>query len=119
MSNPVSINRQAVLELIRTQTSPQTSKQMARILGVKEVSVRAAITWLRLGGFIRRDGYVIQCYQPRGNKKKIALYVWTGRADPICQVRVKEVDQVEWEQLKKNYGDGGLALQWLILGLGG
>jgi hypothetical protein len=113
VTRKVTINRQAVLELIKKQSSPQTSKQMARALGVKEVSVRAAISWLVLGGFIRQNGHVVERYQ-RGNKKKIALYVWTGKDCDIAHVKVKGVDEPDREQNNKRYGDG-LELQNIMI----
>jgi hypothetical protein len=111
----VSIRRQAVLDLIKQHTQPMTSKEMARQLKVKEVSVRAAIIWLEIGGFIKKDGHVMKLYKSKNCrwliKKKVAMYSWTGRNDAICKLRIKEADEPEREQMKKCYGDGGLALQ--------
>jgi hypothetical protein len=111
LKKEASVRRQAVLDLIKDQSAAITTKEMARILRVKEVSVRAAVTWLGLGGYIVPDGHEVRVYENKSYKKKIALYKWTGKADPICPVRVKEVDELAREQINKRYGDGGLALQ--------
>lgn len=115
LKKEVCIRRQAVLDLIKAQTAPMSTKEMARALGVKEVSVRAAVIWLELGGFIVKCGEIIRRYEGKSYKRKIALWKWTGRLDPISPVRVKEVDQPEREQLNKRYGDGGEELQGIMI----
>lgn len=122
MTRGVSIRRQAVLDLIKTQSSPMQSKAMARMLKVKEISVRAAITWLVLGGYIRKHGYVKQVtvydkrpkYTTRTVVSKIALYQWTGKEEPISHLRIKGTDRPDREAMMMNYGDGGLALQKIM-----
>lgn len=114
----VSIRREAVLDLVKRMPLALTTKEMARMLGVKEVCVRAAISWLELGGFIRVRCHVVRTYE-RGNKRKIARWEWTGRKDPISPIRTKEVDEPQREAMKRCYGDGGLELQNIIFSIRG
>ncbi len=118
VKKPVSIRREAVLELVKRMPMPLTTKEMARLLGVKEVSVRAAISWLELGGFIKVRCHVIRVYE-RGNKRKIARWEWTGRDDPIATLRIKDTDAPDREAMKRFYGDGVIHLQNIIFAMRG
>lgn len=115
----VNINRERVLELIKSAPIALSTKEMARILRVKERSVRAAIIWLKIGGFIKQEGFIMSQTTPGpyGKRKyKIDLYVWTGRKEAICQIHTKDLTEVNKELVNKNYGDVGL-LQSLMMGM--
>lgn len=97
MPKPVRITRQQVYDLIKSQTEPLSSKQTARKLGIKEVSVRAAISWLVLGGYLKENGHATCRTKP--NKKgwqvkyKVKLYKTTNRVFDAsqCQVHTKGI----------------------------
>lgn len=115
----VDINRERVLGLIKTAAIPLTTKEMGRILKVKERSVRAAVGWLKLGGFIQFDGEIIRQTTPTkyGKRRfKVKVYKWTGKEDPICKLYVKDMCG-EAPQIK-NYGDVNM-LQNIMFKMGG
>lgn len=112
--------RERVLELIKLASLPLTTKEMARILKVKERSVRAAIFWLGKAEFIVQDGFIttktlliVKDKTFRG-KRKIYLYKWTGKTDPIKKIQIKHIDQAELHENNKSYGDVNL-LQTLMM----
>lgn len=120
MSTNVHVTRERVLELIKLATLPLTTKEMARILKVKERSVRAAIFWLGKAEFIEQDGFIttkmlmIVKNKTFKGKRKIYLYKWTGKNDPIKKIQIKNMNQVELHERNKNYGDVNL-LQDLMM----
>lgn len=114
----VDINRERVLGLIKTATVSLTTKEMGRILKVKERSVRAAVSWLILGGFIISDGVIISQTTPGryGKRKfKIQVYKWTGKTTEICKIHTK--DLVDREIEEKSHNGDVLLLQNLIMGM--
>lgn len=110
------VTRQSVLDLIKRIPMALTTKEMARVLMCKEVSVRAAIIWLEIGGFIREQGKITRKYENKSYTKKVSLWRWTGKIDEICKVCIKETDQADRERNSKNYGDGVL-LQHILMGM--
>lgn len=111
------ITRQDVLELIQRIPMPLTTKEMARVLQVKEVSVRAAIIWLEIGGYIKESGTFTRKYENKSYTKKVTLWRWSGKADPICKVAIKETDQVDRERNVMFSGDS-LMLQNILMRMG-
>jgi hypothetical protein len=92
-----AINRERVLGLIKTASVALTTAEMGRILKVKERSVRAAVTWLILGGFIIPQGTIISrtTSGKYGKRKfKIQIYKWTGKEDDICKIHTDELVDV-------------------------
>ncbi|MFA6039876.1 MAG: hypothetical protein WC733_00050 [Methylophilus sp.] len=91
----VEINRERVLGLIKTANVALTTKEMGRILKVKERSVRAAITWLKIGGFIEPKGTLETQTTPSkyGKRKfKVQMYSWTGKNEDICKIHHREIE---------------------------
>lgn len=117
-SGEKKITRQAVLELVKRLPMPLTTKEMARVLLVKEVSVRAALIWLEMGGFVKKQGNFTRRYEGKTYTKVIAKWVWTGKADEICKVNVKETDAVDRARNSKFYGDSGAVLQSILMRMG-
>ena len=114
----VDVTRERVLGLIKTATVALTTKEMGRILKVKERSVRAAVSWLILGGFIICAGTIVSQTTPGkyGKRKfKIQVYQWTGKTEEVCKIYTS--DYVDRKIVKNNYGDGGLMLQGLMMGM--
>lgn len=128
----VDVNRERVLGLIKTATVALTTKEMGRILKVKERSVRAAVTWLMKGGFILPTGTIISQTTPGkyGKRKfKIQVYGWTGKTDAICKIYTKElhINSTSFENIRTGkvikcvqaiaINDNGLMLQTLMMGM--
>lgn len=114
----VEVTRERVLGLIKTASVSLTTKEMGRILKVKERSARAAVTWLVLGGFIIKDGCIESQTTPGryGKRKfKIQVYKWTGKTTEICKVHTKDFVDVSVE--KKSHNGDVLLLQKLINGM--
>jgi hypothetical protein len=117
-SGDKKITRFAVLELVKRLPMPLTTKEMGRILMVKEVSVRAALIWLEIGGFVKKQGTFTRRYEGKTYTKTIAKWVWTGKTDDICKVNIKETDAVDRARNSKFYGDSGAVLQSILLRMG-
>lgn len=103
----VDTNRERVLGLIKTASVALTTKEMGRILKVKERSVRAAITWLIIGGFVEPHGTIISQTTPGryGKRKfKIQVYQWTGKTSEICKIHVR--DLIDNENIVQNLRTG-------------
>lgn len=122
MSTNVNVTRERVLKLIKTATVPLTTWEMARILKVKERSVRAAIFWLGKAGVVVTDGFIIsQTLMIVRNKtfkgkRKIWLYKWTGKAIPDKRTQIKNLDKDELAEKNRDYGDA-VMLQNLMRGM--
>lgn len=118
----VEVTREKVLELIKSASVPLTSKEMARILKVKERSVRAAITWLTIGGFIVGDGHItasslmVVKNKTFKGKYKINLYKWTGKTTPIHILHIRGLNENDLLAANKEYGDFNL-LQNLMMSM--
>jgi hypothetical protein len=110
------VTREEVLGVVQRIQLPLTTDLLARVLQTKEVSVRAAIIWLEIGGFIKEQGCIVRRYPGKPYSKRVARWSWTGKADPICKLSIKGTDQADREQNSKHYGDGGLMLQQLMFG---
>ena len=116
----VDVNREGVLELIKTAEVPLTSKEMARILKVKERSVRAAIVWLIKGRFVKPEGFIISSSllivknKTFRGKRKIFMYVWTGKDSEIKKLSVKGKSVQEIKEANKDYSNVNF-LQSLIM----
>lgn len=113
----VQINRERVLKLIKAAPVPISTKEMGRMLHVKERSVRAAITWLILGGYIKRDGYLIEYTTPGkyGRRKyKIDLYTWSGKDEVIIKLHTKDMTEFSKAEACKSYGDVSLLHQCMM-----
>ena len=116
----VDVNREGVLELIKTAEVPLTSKEMARILKVKERSVRAAIVWLIKGGFVKSDGFIVSSSllivknKTFRGKRKIYMYIWTGKNSEIKKLSVKGMSTNEITEANKDYSNV-IFLQSLIM----
>lgn len=110
------VTRESVLGLVQRIQLPLTTDLMARVLETKEVSVRAAIIWLEIGGYIKEQGCIVRRYAGKTYTKRVARWRWTGKADPICKLSVKGTDKADREQNSKHYGDGGLMLQNIFFG---
>lgn len=114
----VDVNRERVLGLIKTASVSLTTKEMGRILKVKERSVRAAVAWLVLGNFIKPDGIIMSQTTPGqyGRRKfKIQVYKWTGKTDEISKIHTSDFKNGEIK--KPDRGDSGLMLQNLMMGI--
>ncbi len=114
----VDVNRERVLGLIKTANVALTTNEMGRILKVKERSVRAAVTWLKIGGFINFVGVIVRQTTPSkyGKRKyKIKVYKWSGKDDPICKIYTKDYDRCMPE--KMFHGDVNL-LQNIMMNMG-
>lgn len=112
----MDVNRERVLGLIKTASVSLTTKEMGRILKIKERSVRAAVGWLVLGKFIEHDGEIVSQTTPGkyGKRKfKIKIYKWTGKTDQICKIHTKDLVDREIKQ-QSFYGDG-LLLQTVMM----
>lgn len=110
------VTRESVLVLVQRIPLPLTTDLIARVLQTKEVSVRAAVIWLEIGGFIKEQGCIVRRYPGKPYTKKVARWTWTGKADPICKLSIKGTDQADRELNSKHFGDGGLMLQQLMFG---
>ena len=116
----VDVNREGVLELIKTAEVPLTSKEMARILKVKERSVRAAVVWLIKGGFAKADGFIISSSllivknKTFRGKRKIYMYIWTGKNSEVKKLSVKGMSTNEISEASKDYSNVNF-LQSLIM----
>lgn len=80
------VNRQKVLCVCRSLGRRITTSEVAEFLGVPEYPVRAAISWLMAGGFIRQAGSVTRRTR-NGHPYIVAAYVWTGRDGEIMPIR--------------------------------
>jgi hypothetical protein len=130
MLRKVDVNRERVLGLIKTASVSLTTKEIGRILKVKERSVRAAVTWLVFGGYLVPDGAIITQTTPGkyGKRKfKVQVYKWTGKIDKICKVYVQEREDTGHTNYKTGKpilavksepnNDKGLMLQNLMMGI--
>lgn len=115
--NKVQINRESVLQLIKSATVPISTKEIGRMLHVKERSVRAAIAWLILGGYIKRDGYLIEYTTPGQygwRKYKIDLYRWSGKDEVLVKLHTKDMTEFSKAEACKSYGDVSLLHQCMM-----
>ena len=116
----VDVNREGVLGLIKTAEVPLTSKEMARILKVKERSVRAAVVWLIKGGFVKSDGFIVSSSllivknKTFRGKRKIYMYIWTGKTSEVKKLSVKGMSCHEITEANKDYSNVNF-LQSLIM----
>lgn len=114
----VCVTRARVLEYIKTVPGPLTTQQIADALSTEEQtiperSVRAAVAWLILSGFLKKIDKPLIRRQENGQPYKVWLYVWTGKDAPIREVR-RNAEERE----AQNWGEpnvAGVFLQNLFL----
>jgi hypothetical protein len=84
-----------------------TTLGLAWLLGCPEYPVRAAVSWLALGGLVAVAGEHMR-RDRRGKRYGTRLYRWTGREDIQRVARDETARRCQAEQ-----GTQSLAAQWL------
>lgn len=98
--------REDVLNFISTHPVPFTTADVSENIQTKEYSARAAVSWLRLGGYIEFVGW----HQTRTH---VRLYKWTGKIDEI-EVCHRDRDQRQVAESERSTRRVGKTLQDLI-----
>lgn len=82
MPKPVQVKRQQVYDAFKNAKKPLSSEDIAKPLKVSEYAVRGAINWLKLGGYLKDDGYFIRRTKPNKRgwclKYKVKRYSLTN-----------------------------------------
>lgn len=86
--------------------APFTTTDIADRLNVKEYAVRAAVSWLRLGGFL--DFY---CWHDE--RKHVKCYRWTGKSTPVESIR-RSRDDREYVEACRCSDKSAVAVQDLL-----
>ena len=121
------MNRQMVLEKIKEMEGNCTTQELANALStperlIPERSVRSAVFWLVLSGYLEKSETLVIRRDSSGNAYKVWLYTWTGKDRPITGHRADGIRQNREERAAQVEGDkfnGGVFLQQLFLGMKG
>lgn len=120
----ICVNRQMVLDAIKNLNESCTTQEMANALSspekiIPERSVRAAVAWLILTGYLEKSTRLITRYDQNGDPYKVWLYNWTGKDTPISGKRCDGIRRNREErEIQKNWGGNepaGVFLQTLFL----
>lgn len=77
----MSVTREAVLDfMINRGFAPFTTADVAHELGAREYQARAAVSWLKLAGYIEPIGW-------HETREHVKVYRWTGKRCQIYSVR--------------------------------
>jgi hypothetical protein len=102
------ICRELTLETIREVygAGEFSTRELAETLGCREYQIRAAVSWLRLGGLVEQCGHAKR--RDRGDRAyRVTTYRWTGRAD------IRRVSRDPDQRRRDQAPDPGLAMAWL------
>lgn len=101
------VTRRDVLDFVISHGfSPFTTRCIAEALGVKEYSVRAAVSWLVLGQYITIEGW-------HPEREHVRLYLWTGKTGHIPTV-IRDRHEREYIQSCDRYAGSGDTIQGLL-----
>lgn len=116
----VNVTLQNVLDHIRGASGYLSTQEVSDAMStearqIPERSVRAAVTWLTLSGhLVKSEKPIIR--QANGQPYKVWLYKWTGKDDPIREIRqnAEEREVQKWDDSK----GGGVLLQNIFMQMG-
>lgn len=98
------VKREHVLDFLMSRGyAPFTTTDIAEALQVKEYRVRAAVSWLRIGGFINFHAW-------HEHRDHVKVYVWTGKAGKIKTVRQNR-DERQYKLGYEKFEEAGSAIQ--------
>lgn len=90
------VKREQVLDFVISRGfSPFTTTDLADALHANEYAVRAAVSWLKLGGFIK-----FYCWHE--DRDHVKVYKWTGKSSSISTVR-RNQEEREDVQLRDKF----------------
>ena len=105
----IEVPREMVLEYLKTASVALSTVEIARILKVRERCVRSAIFWLHRFGYVKQDDCLVYKRLITVKKKllngnrKIHLYRWTGKSEPLKKMYSKGLSQADIEKSTRSY----------------